>query len=93
MTHEFAKVSERGLHQEMEVVVHEDIGVELDGIDVQGQGDHVKEFFSILIIHKNVSPLISPARYVIYRARKLDSQWSGHGFFYCNSLALSTIKI
>jgi hypothetical protein len=29
VTHEFAEVAERGLHQEVEMIVHENIGVEL----------------------------------------------------------------
>jgi hypothetical protein len=29
VTHEFAEVAERGLHQEVVMIVHENIGVEL----------------------------------------------------------------
>jgi len=36
VTHEFAEVAERSLHQKVEMVVHEDIGMQFDGIYVQG---------------------------------------------------------
>jgi len=39
VAHKFAEVAERGLHKNVKMIVHENIGVELDGIDVKGQGE------------------------------------------------------
>lgn len=93
VTHEFAEVAERSFRQKMEVVVHEDISMQFDAIDVQGLKEDAKEGPAVVVILKNVSPFVSAAGNVVYRSRILYSQRSGHGFFYGKKRYLSTIKI
>jgi len=93
VAHEFAEVAERGLHQKMEMVVHENIGVEFYGIDVQGLEEDAEKRFPVFFTLKDVFSFISPARYVVHRARILDTQWPGHSSFYNKSSVVSTIKI
>ena len=61
------------------MVVHEDIGVEEDRIDVQGLGEDVQKCLAVVIIPEDVSSLVSAARHMVHRAWILDAQRSGHG--------------
>jgi hypothetical protein len=93
MAHEFGKIPQWRFHQQMEMVVHEDIGVEYDRVDVQGLGENTQKCFAVVIIPEDVSSLISAARDMVHSAWILDAQLSGHIFFYRELLVLSTIKI
>jgi len=65
VSHEFAEVAKRGFHQKMEMIAHDDIGIKLDGIDIERRGENAKKFYPIPIILEDVLPFIFPARYVI----------------------------
>lgn len=93
MAHEFAEVAERCLHQQVEMIVHENICVEFDAIDVQGLEEDAKELCSVLIIQEDVSTFVPSAGYVIDRSGILDTQWSGHDLLYDKFFFLSIMKI
>jgi len=82
MAHEFAEVAEWCLYQEMKVIAHQDVSMELDGIDVNGLGNEAQENPPVLIVFKDIPPLVATAGYVVNGAGILDAQWSSHTHFY-----------
>lgn len=75
------------------LVVYKDIGMEFNGMDVQGLGKEPKEVIAVIIIPEDVSSFVPAASYVIHRARILDTQRPGHGSCFSKISILSTIKI
>jgi hypothetical protein len=63
--HEFGQVSERRFHQEMEMIVHENIGVELDRVDVQGFGENPQKCLPVVIFLEDVPPLVTSTGYMV----------------------------
>jgi len=55
------------------MIIHEDIGEELDGIDIERQGEKAEKLCPILIVPEDVSPFVSAARYVIHGPGVLDA--------------------
>ena len=93
MAHEFAQIAERSFHQKMVMIVHQDIGKELDGIDSERQGQKAEELCPVLIVPEDALPFVAAARYVIHGSWVLDAYWSCHGFLYVKNWRLSTMKI
>jgi|GEM_PF-4435216 len=52
-------------HQKMEMIVPQDIGKELDGIDSERQGQKAEELCPVLIVPEDALPFVAAARYVI----------------------------
>lgn len=77
----------------MEMVVHKDIGLEDDRVDVLGLEENAQKRTAVVIISEDISSLVSATRHMVYRARILNSQRSGHTLFYSGTLGLSTVKI
>jgi hypothetical protein len=73
MAHEFAQITERSFHQKMEMIVHQDVGIELDGIDSERQGQKAEKLCSVLIVPEDALPFVAAARYVIHGAWVLDA--------------------
>jgi len=73
MAHELAKIAERSFNQKVEVIVHEDIGMKFDGVDIEGLGKYAEKGLPVFIVKEDFSAFIPPARDVIHRARILDA--------------------
>jgi hypothetical protein len=73
VAHEFGKIGQLSFHQQMEMVGHEDIGVEFNRIDMQRLGEEAMECFPVFIVSENVPSFISSASYMIHRTRILNA--------------------
>lgn len=78
LAHEFRKVSEGRFDQEVKMVYHEDIGVQLDGIDVQGLSEYLEKTSSISIVFEDCLPFIPTTGDVVDSVGVLDSKRPGH---------------
>ena len=79
MAHEFGQVPERGLDQKMEMVGHQNVAVEFDGIEVDGLIELLQETAAIRVIAVNILFFIAATGDVIYSVGVLDAKRSGHG--------------
>jgi hypothetical protein len=66
--HEFRQIRLRRLHHEMEMIAHQYITQEPNGVDVTRSRDTVEERHSVGIVPENVPPFIPPATNMIIRA-------------------------
>ncbi len=91
--HEFRKVAERGFHQEVEVVRHEDVAMQFDGVDIEGLVQHEKEAASICVIPKDVFLFIAAARDVVNSIGILYAEGARHAGECCmEAVRMSRIK-
>jgi len=78
VTHEFGEVAQGCFHQEMEVVGHEDITVELNGINSEGMGEVFEKPPSVEIVSKNSLLFVPPAGDVIHGTGILNAKGPRH---------------
>jgi len=79
VTHEFAYVAQRRFEEQMEVVGHEDVAVELNSIDIQCLIKGLKEPFAVGVILEYLPPFISTAGDMVHGTWILYAEGSGHG--------------
>ena len=72
MAHKFAQIGPGGVHQQMKMVAHQNIGNQVDLINFATVGQRFHEGFAILIGHKNILPVIAPVHHVVITAGQLD---------------------
>ncbi len=58
--HCLIEVGKRGFDQEMIVVIHKDIGMEIISISYPGYFEDIKKFFSICLLEKYFALKITP---------------------------------
>lgn len=85
VAHEFGQVPERGLDQQVKMVGHQDVAVELDRIDVDGLIEKLQKAAAIRVIPKNILFFVAAAGDVVNSVRVLDAKRSGHAEEYCIS--------
>jgi hypothetical protein len=68
VAHEFAKITEWSFHQKVKVVVHENIGVEFDGIDIQRPGQETEKGSPVFIVTEDVPAFVSTAGDMVHRS-------------------------
>ena len=63
VAHEFGKIAEGGFHEQMEMVRHQDIGMEFDRIDFQRMVEKPQKRPAIIIAPENLPSLIPEAHH------------------------------
>jgi hypothetical protein len=61
------------VYQQIKMIVHQDIGHQVDIINFAAAGQHVHEDFAILIGQKDILPVIAPVHQVVITVGQLDS--------------------
>ena len=74
-----ARLTRGGLEEKMKVVAHEQVAVELDGVDREGLAEELKETPAVGVVLIDVFLFIAPAGDVAEGAGILDAERSGHG--------------
>ena len=78
MAHEFAKVAQRGLNQEMEVILHQYKTVEDDAVGGDRLRENLQKCNPVDIILTDGLSLVTTVRNMIKSTWILNTQWSGH---------------
>jgi hypothetical protein len=78
LAHKFGKVPKRCFDQEVEMVVHKDVSVELDGIDIQRLSEYQEKTRSIGVILEDCLPFVSATSDVVNCFGVLDSKRPSH---------------
>lgn len=78
MAHEFAKIAQRGLGENMPMIVHQHKSMENNSIRIYRLREDLQKFPSILVILENGFPLIPTVGDMVKGSRILHSQWSCH---------------
>jgi hypothetical protein len=55
------------------MIIHEDKGVELDGINVQGFGEYPQKGLPVIIVPEDVPSLVSPTGHMVNGPRILNA--------------------
>ena len=76
--HAGAQVAPRRFHNEMKMVIHQAIGMNLPPSSPAGLGQQLKEELPIGVMSKDCFAPVTAAKHMIDRARILDAQRSGH---------------
>jgi hypothetical protein len=76
--HAGAQVAPRRFHNQMKMITHQAIGVNLPPSSPAGLGQQLKEELPIGVMSKDCFAPVTTAKHVIDRARILDAQRSGH---------------
>jgi hypothetical protein len=78
VAHELGKVPQGRFDEQMKVVRHQHVAVQLDFVDRQGLGEKLEKSLSVRIVLKDVSLFISAAGDVVDGTGVLNPQGSGH---------------
>ena len=89
--HAGAQIAPRRFHNEMKMVIHEAIGVNLPPSPPAGPGQQLKEELPIGVMSKDCFAPVTTAKHVIDRARILDAQRSGHLAKECSASSFVSI--
>jgi len=76
--HELLEIPPGGLHQEMKVVAHQDVGEDLGLVDVRGAPQQIEKGRAVGIGGKDVLSVITAAGYMVIGILELDSKWPCH---------------
>ena len=79
LAHEFGKVPKRCFDQEVKMVVHKDIRVEFNSIDIQRLSEYLEKARSISVILEDYLPFVSATSDMVDCIRVLDSKRPSHG--------------
>jgi hypothetical protein len=71
--HEFGKIAEGCFEEEMEVIGHEDVAKEFDGVNIDGLVQDAEKAMPICIAFENVFSFVSPAGDVVHSAGVLNA--------------------
>ena len=82
VTHERLKVCPGCLHNEMEVITHEDEGDKRDLIDLDGPGKEVEKTLPVCSAQKDVLSPVAPAGDMVAGVLILNAKGTGHGSEY-----------
>jgi hypothetical protein len=93
MAHELAQVAQRGFQEKMEVVGHEDVARKLDGVNMEGLAQDLKEALAVGVVLVDLFLFIAPAADVVDGTGILDAQRSSHVGLYHEQENVSTIEI
>ena len=76
--HEFAEIGLTGRKHKVKMVIHEDVGVELDVVEMDGGFEGLQKSASVRVIPEDGVSSISPACHMIPCTRVFYSERSGH---------------
>ena len=80
MAHEFAEISKRSFHQQMEMIGHHDIAMQDYVIGLNGFCQDLQKLIAVVIVLKNSLPLIAAIGDMIHCTGILDSKRARHSF-------------
>jgi hypothetical protein len=72
MPHKFAEIGPGGVHQQMKMVRHQNIGNQFDIINFAAVSQRFQEGFAIFIGQKDILPVITPVHHMVITAGQLD---------------------
>jgi len=73
MPHEFRKIALRRLYHQMKMVVHHDVGVKSNSVDLKRSLELIEKNRAICVVAKNCFSFIATAGHVIMSIGKQDS--------------------
>jgi hypothetical protein len=76
--HEDIEVALWGRKQEVEVVFHQDVSMNLNSISLHTASEQFEEFLSISPVEENRLSFVSPASHVVPSTRELYAQRASH---------------
>ena len=88
MPHEFLQIAPRGLHQQLEMIFHKNIGQNFNLVGLLGFFQKTEEGRTVAIPRKDSLPAISPTGNVVTGILILNSQRSCHGSLLSHPLLL-----
>lgn len=77
--HSGAQIASGRLHDQMKMISHQAIGMNLPTCPAAGAFQNLEKQLSIRIVSDNGFSPVAPAQHMIEGARILNSQWSSHG--------------
>ena len=76
--HEFAEIGLTGRKYKVKMLIHEDVGVDLDVVEMDGGFEDLQKSASVRVIPEDGASSISPACHMIPGTRVFYSERSGH---------------